>query len=56
MFAFSCFLAFNICMSTTTLRSGRAVWGYTVFLGFGLAVALCGLVTAAQLSAPPELM
>jgi hypothetical protein len=54
--AFACFLAFNICMATTTLGSGKAVWGYPVLLGIGLAIALCGLVTAAQLSAPPELM
>ena len=43
-------------MSTTTVGSGAAVWAYPVFLGGGLAVALCALVTAAQLSAPPELM
>lgn len=56
IFAFTCFLAFNICMATTTLGSSQAVWGYPLLLGLGLSTALCALVTAAQLSAPPELM
>ncbi|EXJ67493.1 uncharacterized protein A1O5_09506 [Cladophialophora psammophila CBS 110553] len=56
IFAFSCFLAFNICMATTTLGSGTAVWGYPVLLGCALSVALCVLVTAAQLSTPPHLI
>ena len=54
--AFAAFLTFNICMATTELGSGRAVWAYPIFLGMGLGIALCGLVTAAQLSTPPDLM
>ena len=56
MFAFSCFLAFNICMATAGLESRSASWGYAVLMGLGLAVAVTALVTAGQLSAPPDLM
>lgn len=56
MFAFGSFLIFSICMSTATPGSGTAVWIYPIFLGLGLAVALCSLVSAAQLSAPGYLM
>jgi hypothetical protein len=56
MLAFGCFAAFNICMSTTTTGSNNAVWGYPVLLGCGLGVSLTALITAAQLSTPPELM
>lgn len=56
LFAFTCFLVFCVCMSTAAPGSGHAVWAYPVFLGLGLAVALCAVVTAAQLSAPGHLM
>lgn len=56
MFAFLCFLGFNIGMATAGIGSAAAVWGYAVLLAFGLAFGLCALVTAAQLSAPPHLM
>lgn len=56
MLAFTCFATFNVCMSTTQLGSNNAVWGYPVILGCGLGVSLTALVTAAQLSTPPELM
>jgi hypothetical protein len=56
MIAFACFAAFEICMATTQLGSRTAVWGYPIFLGCGLGIGMTALVTAAQLSAPPELM
>ncbi|ETN42313.1 uncharacterized protein HMPREF1541_01467 [Cyphellophora europaea CBS 101466] len=43
-------------MATTTLSSANAVWGYPVLLGIGLGWSLTYLITAAQLSAPPELI
>lgn len=43
-------------MASATLSSGDAVWGYPVLLGIGLGWGLTYLVTAAQLSAPPELI
>jgi hypothetical protein len=54
--AFTCFLTFNITMSTTQLGSGKAIWGYIVFLAFGMSMGLTTVMTAAQLSAPAELM
>lgn len=56
MLAFACFAAFEICMATTQVGSRTAVWGYPVFFGCGLGIGMTALVTAAQLSAPPELM
>lgn len=43
-------------MSTTQLGSGRATWGYIIFLGLGMSMGLTTVMTAAQLSAPRELM
>lgn len=43
-------------MATATPHSSNAVWGYPVFLGIGLGVCLCTLVTAAQLSTPRALI
>lgn len=54
--AFISFVIFNTLMATATLSSGTAVWGYPVFMGFGLGVCLTCIVTAAQLSAPPALI
>ena len=54
--AFITFLVFAICMASTSLGSQKAVWVYPIFLGYGLAGALSGAVSAAQLSAPPEFM
>lgn len=54
--AFISIIIFNICMATATPASSSAVWGFPVFLGMGLGVCLCALVTAAQLSTPPELI
>ena len=53
---FTCLGVFNILAATSTLSSQKAFWGYQIFLGAGLAFVLNGLVTAAQLSAPPEYM
>ena len=53
---FSCLVVFNILATTSTLGSQKAFWGYQVILGAGLAFVLNGLVTAAQLSAPPKYM
>jgi hypothetical protein len=43
-------------MSRATLTSHTAVWGYPVLLGFGFGWSLTLLITAAQMSAPPELI
>ena len=43
-------------MATATTSSGKAMWGYSMFIGVGLGIVLTTLVTAAQLSAPPHLM
>ncbi|KAK5026199.1 hypothetical protein LTS07_007724 [Exophiala sideris] len=51
---FTFLLLFNILAATSKLTSRDAFWGYQVILGAGLALVLNGLVTAAQLSAPPE--
>lgn len=47
---------FFICMATTTPKTDNPTWGYPVFLGIGLGACLCSVVTAAQLSTPPELI
>ena len=53
---FASFLIFSITMATSTVDNVTAYWGIQVFLGIGLGLVLCAIVTAAQLSAPPELM
>ena len=53
---FVCFIIYAVCMATTSLTNGAATWGYLAFVGTGLSLVLCAVVTAAQLSAPPELM
>jgi hypothetical protein len=54
--AFASFLTFNITMATLELGSKNALWGYIVFLAIGMSMGLTTVMTAAQLSAPPELM
>lgn len=54
--AFCFMIIFFICMATATPSSSNPVWGYPVFLGIGLGIALCALLTIAQLSTPPELI
>jgi len=54
--AFCSIVIFNICMATSTPASSTAVWAYPIFLGIGLGVCLCALITAAQLSTPRELI
>ncbi|KAI3541954.1 PEP5 [Colletotrichum filicis] len=49
-------IIFFVCMATTTPSTSDPVWGYPVFLGIGLGICLCTLVTIAQLSTPPELI
>lgn len=56
MVAFSSFTLFFILMATTNLHSSKAVWGYCIFLGLGLGVALNALVVVAQLSTPKHLI
>ncbi|KEF61344.1 uncharacterized protein A1O9_02910 [Exophiala aquamarina CBS 119918] len=53
---FTCFMIFNICMATTQLRSGKAIWAYPIFFGLGLALCLSALVSFAQFSAPPDII
>lgn len=54
--AFLIFIAFFACMSTTNAHTRNAVWGYPVLMGTGLAMTLVALVSAGQLSVPPELI
>ncbi|KAH8594915.1 major facilitator superfamily domain-containing protein [Bisporella sp. PMI_857] len=54
--AFVSMIIFFICMATATTGSSKAVWGYPVFLGIGLGVALCALLSVAQFSTPSELI
>ncbi|KAF6813564.1 PEP5 protein [Colletotrichum sojae] len=54
--AFVSMIVFFVCMATTTPATSNPVWGYPVFLGIGLGICLCTLVTIAQLSTPPELI
>ncbi|KAK6073549.1 siderophore iron transporter [Seiridium cupressi] len=52
--AFMIFLVFFICMATSNTGSSNAVWFYPVLLGTALGMTLTTLVTAAQLSTPPD--
>lgn len=55
--AFASFLIFNILMATANQNTPEAnIWGYPVFLGIGLGLALTTLMVAAQFSTPPELI
>ncbi|KAJ0382139.1 hypothetical protein COL922a_013151 [Colletotrichum nupharicola] len=54
--AFVSMIVFFVCMAATTPTTSEPVWGYPVFLGIGLGICLCTLVTVAQLSTPPELI
>ncbi|OQV00731.1 hypothetical protein CLAIMM_06191 [Cladophialophora immunda] len=53
---FISFLLFCITIATSTVSGEAAFWGYQAFLGCGLTLSLSALVSAAQLSAPPELI
>ncbi|OHF03928.1 PEP5 protein [Colletotrichum orchidophilum] len=54
--AFLIFVAFFACMATTNRDTSNPVWGYPILLGIALGMTLPTLVTAAQLSIPPELI
>lgn len=54
--AFTLMVIFFALMASADVSSGQNVWGYAVFLGLGLGVCLCTLVTVAQLSTPRELI
>lgn len=54
--AFTVFLVFFICMATAGPASGRAVWFFPVLMGAALGMTLTSLITAAQLSTPPNLI
>lgn len=53
---FVSFLIYGITMATSVVSGEAAFWGCQAFLGCGLMLVLSALVTAAQLSAPPEFM
>jgi hypothetical protein len=53
---FVSFFIFCITIATTTASGEAAFWGFQVFFGSGLTLSLYAIVSAAQLSAPPELM
>ncbi|KAI1840240.1 hypothetical protein JX266_013551 [Neoarthrinium moseri] len=54
--AFVSMIIFFALMASSTPATSDAVWGYPVFLGIGLGICLCALVTVAQLSTPRELI
>ena len=56
MASFVVFVVFFALMARTDSGSSKEVWGYPVFLGTGLGLSLVSLITAAQLSTPPELI
>lgn len=56
VFAFLVFVAFFACMATATPSTSTQVWGYPVFVGWGLGMTITTLLTAAQLSLPHELI
>lgn len=53
---FASFVIFFVLMATSNPHTSLQVWGYPAFLGFGLGLSLCSLVTAAQLCTQPELI
>ncbi|KAH6701307.1 major facilitator superfamily domain-containing protein [Leptodontidium sp. MPI-SDFR-AT-0119] len=54
---FVLFVIFNILMTTTTPSSPKGVyWGYPVIIGAGIGTCLPGIMVAAQLSTPPDLI
>ncbi|KAK3694144.1 major facilitator superfamily domain-containing protein [Podospora appendiculata] len=54
--SFVAFAVFFICMANANTTTNKAAWFYPVLLGVGLGMSLTSLVTAAQLSTPPELI
>lgn len=54
--AFIIFTVFFVCMATTTRTGNAQVWFFPVLLGTALGMTLTTLITAAQLSTPPELI
>ncbi|EEU41142.1 uncharacterized protein NECHADRAFT_46417, partial [Fusarium vanettenii 77-13-4] len=55
--SFVLYILFGVLMATAKLSSNIAVtWCYPVILGIGFALTLTTVVTAAQMSAPPELI
>ncbi|KAK3934176.1 major facilitator superfamily domain-containing protein [Diplogelasinospora grovesii] len=54
--SFLVFVIFFACMANSSPATSQQVWGYPVFLGTALGMSLVALVTAAQLSTPPELI
>lgn len=54
---FIVFLAFCVSLATVTATTPEAnFWGYILFFGVGLGMALVTFVTAAQFATPPELI
>ncbi|KAJ9609611.1 hypothetical protein H2200_005939 [Cladophialophora chaetospira] len=53
---FAFFTLYFVLMATTNLHSQIDIWGYNVFLGIGLGLAIEGLMVIAQLSTPPDLI
>ena len=56
VFAYALFVAFFIAMATTNRTTDKPTWGYAVMLGLSLGMTLTTLISAAQLSTPPELI
>ncbi|KAH6986962.1 major facilitator superfamily domain-containing protein [Ilyonectria destructans] len=52
--SFVAFLIFDVLMATVDLSSSTNAWGYPAFLGLGIGGCLVCIVTAAQLSSPPD--
>ncbi|KAH7248145.1 major facilitator superfamily domain-containing protein [Fusarium solani] len=55
--SFLLYIIFGILMATSKVSSNIAVpWGYPIILGTGFALTFTCVITAAQMSAPPELI
>lgn len=54
--SFIIFVAFFAALANTDAGSSREVWGLPVLMGLAIGLSLCVLITAAQLSTPPELV
>lgn len=54
--AFVLFLAFFVCMATTTRRTNNETWGYMILQGLALGLTLTTLIVIGQLCTPPGLI
>ncbi|KAK5095931.1 hypothetical protein LTS08_007812 [Lithohypha guttulata] len=56
VFSFACFVIYYGLLASMDIGSGKASWGYGVFLGLAFGTSITALMTMAQLSVPAELI